>query len=333
MAPKTRKTVQKVKPAPVEEVPHPRVRKVSAKVLESMTDVSASTPSMKKKNPSSPSTSKRSSSSSSAAVSALSKKLKASNPIITEQDIVSAENGQELIELINGLVNTKQDETFAKYKSKVQNQLNNDHQVIQELNADLLQRQETINGLLQEIKQLKNEVRTYSSSNSASMTVDGSLDESKEFVYESPIRKKINKKIKNSDTLISQDQLSKELENIGFTLDMLELLTGLRIVNFEEDESKYFFDVKQSGSNGQDEIYINYQLVISKSFATTAEINYIPTFLEALENDDEDQEQVDNANLLKEILPDYLCENLSFPYDTLSQFYSKVNRAVNKRTK
>ncbi|KAK6453624.1 CSM1-like protein [Scheffersomyces xylosifermentans] len=344
MGPKTRKSVQKpvktsksTKETIIEEeliVPATRTRKLSAKVLENIIkpeDVrGASTPTQPKKRvPSSPSTSKRVASSGPIST-ALSKKLKASHPIITEQDILSSDNSQELVELINGLVNSKQDEIFTKYKNKVQTQLDNDHRLIQDLNTDLLQKESTIEKLKEEIEQLKK-------AKLAGPNRDISIDE-KESLYESPIRKKKTRKVEGSSgSKISPEQLTKEFENIGFTLDMLELLTGLRIVNFEEDDLKYYFDVKQSSSSTADEgIYINYQLVISKSFESTAEIRYIPTFLEALDSDyDEDEDDggdvVENAKSLRQILPEYLCENLSFPYNTLSQFYGKVSRALNKR--
>ncbi|CQB90078.1 Chromosome segregation protein Csm1/Pcs1 [Chlamydia trachomatis] len=72
---------------------------------------------------------------------------------------------------------------------------------------------------------------------------------------------------------------------------------------------------------------MHYQLVLASQ--PSPEINYIPTFLDALEG--EEVEDYENAKILQKILPDYLCENLSFPFDTLAQFYGKVNRALNKK--
>ena len=56
--------------------------------------------------------------------------------VVTEQDISNSDN-EQLVELINNLVNTKQDELFAKYKAKVESQLENDHQLIEDLQAEL----------------------------------------------------------------------------------------------------------------------------------------------------------------------------------------------------
>ncbi|ODV79535.1 uncharacterized protein CANTADRAFT_25507 [Suhomyces tanzawaensis NRRL Y-17324] len=283
------------------------------------------------------------------ASSSVSKKLK-SNPIVTEQDIIKSNNSQELVEFINSLVNTKQDEVFTKYQQKVQSQLESDHELIEELNSTVIEKQAIIDNLIKELEEAKKvKYPKLLSTNSTVLDINDT-NGTKDQVYQSPIRKKKVKRIDGMDTeessshLINQDQLSKELENIGFTLDMLELLTGLRITNFQEDGTRYYFDVKQtstSSNSSTESIFINYRLVISKTFESTAEINYIPTFLEALEDDFEQDEDdsileidlIRNANYLKRILPEYLCENLSFPYNTLSQFYGKVNRALNKRAR
>lgn len=185
-----------------------------------------------------------------------------------------------------------------------------DHKLIQELYAQLEQRDKPL------------------MSSKPDLSYQSPLSD---LTFQSPIRKKR----KTDSNAISQHQMTKELENIGFTLDMLELLTGVRVLNFQEDDHRYYFDVKQlSGDH-----HINYRLVVSKTFETTAEIHYVPTFLEALEEGyepDPDEsmvlsEIVANAQHLKNLLPDYLCENLSFPYNTLAQFYGKVSRALGKR--
>lgn len=230
--------------------------------------------------------------------------------IISEDDIASITDNQDLAHLVNSLVNTTQDELFSKYKAKVQAQMQADHKLIQELYAQLEQRDKPL------------------MSSKPDLSYQSPLSD---LTFQSPIRKKR----KTDSNAISQHQMTKELENIGFTLDMLELLTGVRVLNFQEDDHRYYFDVKQlSGDH-----HINYRLVVSKTFETTAEIHYVPTFLEALEEGyepDPDEsmvlsEIVANAQHLKNLLPDYLCENLSFPYNTLAQFYGKVSRALGKR--
>ena len=117
--------------------------------------------------------------------------------VVTEQDISNSDN-EQLVELINNLVNTKQDELFAKYKAKVESQLENDHQLIEDLQAELKAKDDRIDALLEELSSLKQ-------------------DPGMEFA--SPIRKKASGRL-------NQDELAKERENICFTLDMIELLTG-----------------------------------------------------------------------------------------------------------
>lgn len=244
------------------------------------------------------------------------------HPIVTEQDILAAHNNQQLVEFINSLTNTKQDQIFSKYQQKVQQQLDSDHELITSLSDQVSEKQTTIDHLLEEIRQLK-----------AAASKPNLLYQPKDIIYESPIRKK--KSPNGPAHLIGQDDLSRELENIGFTLDMVELLTGVRVTNFHEDDDQFYFEIKQKSVS--DLAFINYRLEISKSFEATAEISYVPTFLDALEKgykveDDSDEiHPIENARYLKSILPEYLCESLSFPYNTLAQFYGKISRALNKR--
>lgn len=243
---------------------------------------------------------------------------------ISEEDILTASSGNDLIGIIHQLTNTKQDELFRAYKKEAEKKLEQCKSTIKDLEKELERKQEIID-------------------KSANISSDAFLEtplknKKNSTMYISPIRKR--KSSEQGSSLISQDQLSKELETIGITLDMLELLTGLRIVNFEEDKSKLHFDVKQTSTSGGDsEISVEYRLVIGKNFTSTAEINYIPSFLEALdEASDESINMSDdgtrsNARILTKVLPDYLCDSLTFPYNTLSQFYSKMNRALNKASK
>lgn len=243
---------------------------------------------------------------------------------ISEEDILTARSGNELIGIIQQLTNTKQDELFKAYKKEAEKKLEQYKSTIKDLEKELERKQEIINK---------------SANTSSDAFLETPLKNKKNpTMYVSPIRKR--KSSEQDSSLISQDQLSKELETIGVTLDMLELLTGLRIVNFEEDKSKLHFDVKQTSTSGDDsEISVGYRLVIGKNFTSTAEINYIPSFLEALdEASDESMNMSDdgtrsNARILTKILPDYFCDSLTFPYNTLSQFYSKMNRALNKASK
>lgn len=128
--------------------------------------------------------------------------------------------------------------------------------------------------------------------------------------------------------MLQQEDLANELKTIGITLDMQELLTGVRITNYEDDRDKFYFDVKQTSTNidnDVDAVSVMYRLVIKKKFEQTAEVTYIPSFLREAKNDD--------ARRVSVHLPDYLKDNLIFPYNTLLQFYAKMSKALNKSAK
>ena len=250
---------------------------------------------------------------------------------ITEQDILSAQNNNDLMKIIHTLTNTKQDEIFTNYKKKSEVQLQQKNQLINDMQQELNNKQKIIDKLLEE-----------KPDNGLLQTPMKKARSELQNMYVSPIRRK--KTAKQEQEVINQDQLSKELETIGITLDRLELLTGLRIINYEEDDAKFHFDLKQTSTNGSGtELTIDYRLIISKEFTSTAEINYVPTFLNELEDNDSESDEIDvddetmdskrNAKMLLDLLPDYFCDNLTFPYNTLSQFYTKMNRALNKGAK
>lgn len=257
--------------------------------------------------------------------------LSSKSPSITEQDILSAQNNNDLMKIIHSLTNTKQDEIFAEYKNKTEIQLQENDRLINNLQEELNNQQKIIDKLMAE-----------KSDNILLQTPMKAKSQSQK-MYVSPIRRK--KTSKQEQEEINQDQLSKELETIGITLDMLELLTGLRIVHYEEDDSKFYFDVKQGSTNGNgSEVTMGYRLIIAKEFTSTAEINYVPTFINSLSDQDSDDdtnrlyegsinERERNSRMLLDILPEYFCDNLTFPYNTLSQFYTKINRALNKGSK
>lgn len=246
--------------------------------------------------------------------------------LLEESDVLKIQNNEELIDLINRLTNSTQDELFNDYKRKTEQQLKQSEQLVQEMNEELDRRQKIIDDLQ----------RKSATKPTAGTPVKDNRDKTEDIRYMSPIRRKTDPKL-GIDNRISKGELAKELENIGITLDMLELLTGLRIINYEEDENLFHFDIRQSSTRGTgDEITILYKLIIAKDFSDSAEINYVPTFLDALD-ESEDSMEVDefktreNAELLIKILPDYFCDKLTFPYNTLSQFYTKMNRSLTKR--
>lgn len=239
---------------------------------------------------------------------------------ITENDILSADDLQSLMKLINSLVTTQQDVIFEKYRQTSRVQMNHDSQVISSLREELRKKQTTIDTLQAQL--LTDRVRdadtTANSIPSSTPKKPGAPE-----LYESPIRKK-----SSSSLMIHQEDLANELKTIGLTLDMQELLTGVRITNYEEDRDKFYFDVKQTSTNidnDSEAVSVVYGLVIKKKFEQTAEVTYVPSFLQG--------EKSDDARKVSGHLPEYLKDNLIFPYNTLLQFYAKMSKALNKSAK
>lgn len=232
---------------------------------------------------------------------------------LSEEDILSAQSNEDLIRIIKRLTGSTQDEIFGKYKEKMAQMARQHESETQIMMDELKSKQQTIDYFMK----LK-----------GAPTAD--KDEMARKTYVSPLRQKPGT---GQEQLMNLELLSKEMDNIGTTLDMLELLTGLRIINFKEDEYTFHFDVKQTSTTGNsDELSIDYQLVIAKEVKATAEINYIPTFLETMSREPSSSSgnsEVD-LKLLVDSLPDYFCDNLTFPYNSLSLFYAKMNRSLNK---
>ncbi|ODV86815.1 hypothetical protein CANARDRAFT_191506, partial [[Candida] arabinofermentans NRRL YB-2248] len=117
----------------------------------------------------------------------------------------------------------------------------------------------------------------------------------------------------------SSTQVVKELDLFSTKLEIMELLTELSCIEYIENTDNLIFKMRQSGTTCS----LTYRLLISKSEVT--EIVYIPSI-------DDDAEDDDGENLLKlkKCLPDYLLDNLTFPSNTLYNFYNKLARSLNK---
>lgn len=250
---------------------------------------------------------------------------------ITEADILAANSPAKLTSLINSLVSTEQDDLFERYRQTTRLQLSNDSRLIAELRSELSVKQSTIDTLLSQIQKLQESIDDPAGT---ILPVNSTPQKGRKLdMYQSPIRKK------SSSLMVHQDDMENELKTIGITLDMLELLTGVRMINYEEDKERFYFDVKQTSTNMEhdvDSVSVEYKLVIKRKFEQAAEVTYVPAFLRNLKTVLKDPEQElknqDAARVAKH-LPDYLQENLIFPYNTLLQFYTKMNKALNKSTK
>lgn len=238
---------------------------------------------------------------------------------VTENDILAATTPQALMQLINGLVNTQQDAIFDKYRQTSRLQMSHDSLLISSLREEIGRKQATIDALQAQLLESGGAEGDLSSISVVSSTPRKQRTRE---LYQSPIRQK------SSSLMLQQEDLANELKTIGITLDMQELLTGVRITNYEDDRDKFYFDVKQTSTNidnDADAVSVTYRLVIKKKFEQTAEVTYIPSFLQG--------DKSEHARRVSAHLPDYLKDNLIFPYNTLLQFYAKMSKALNKSAK
>ncbi|GMM36424.1 Csm1 protein [Saccharomycopsis crataegensis] len=137
-----------------------------------------------------------------------------------------------------------------------------------------------------------------------------------------------------SNAIILNEKITeyqRTVEKHEIITDILESICGLRVDDVDDSDSNNLtFNCVQGGVNGE----ISYQLILSRTVVgdtpadsnitvdETVEMVYNPV----VENDDD-------AKKLKRVLPDYFFESLTFPVETLPQFYQKLSRALNKESK
>lgn len=244
---------------------------------------------------------------------------------LTEEDILSIDSTGKLYGVLKGLLRGSSDEMFDEYKKTAKERIQLLEEERDHLQNQLLVKQNTIDTLAMQIQELQ------SNASAPSVTPKKPLQQ----MYESPIRKK------SSAAMIRPGDMEEELKTISFTFDMLELLTGVRVINYEEDKEKFYFDIRQTDTAAELDrtpVAIEYRLVIKRRFDQTAEVTYIPVFLKnmmttAKASDDDQKVKNEHAKLVEANLPEYLRENLKFPFNTLLQFYAKLVRALNKSGK
>lgn len=93
-------------------------------------------------------------------------------------------------------------------------------------------------------------------------------------------------------------------------LNFLELLTGIKCDDFTEINEVFTFKIIQEGSKG---LKHTYSLIIDKS--DSENVTYYPIFTEESES-------------IKELLPKYLHNNITFPVATIRLFYQKVAQSL-----
>lgn len=252
---------------------------------------------------------------------------KETSEVVTEADILAADTLAKVVAFVNLLVGTQQ-QLFDRYKHTARLQMDADARLIAELRRELENKQTSVDALLALLQRVQDDADARRPASMASSTPQRGRAAAE--MYELPIRGR-------NASLLQQHELAGELKTIGVTLDMLELLTGVRIISYEEDRAKFYFDVKQlstTSDNDTDAVNVVYRLVIKRKFEQTAEVTYVPTFLHNLElaDDSSDSAHAD-ARAVAACLPEYLKDNLIFPYNTLLQFYAKMSKALNKGAK
>ncbi|KAM9939596.1 hypothetical protein OXX80_000917 [Metschnikowia pulcherrima] len=256
------------------------------------------------------------------------------NGVITEADIHAATTPAQVTALISSLVSTEQDVLFQQYREKAAEQEAKNSVIIADFASKLDEKQSTIDSLAHQIQELQNQLAEAEERLDAvdenSMALTTPQRRAGRRSYESPIRRK------PSDKKVHHSNVDDEFRTIAFTFDMLELLTGIRIVDYKVDQDNFLFDVKHSSTVSPREtetVTIEYQLSIQREFESCADVTYVPVFLECLSKRARDAEQEaknKDAAMVKNHLPAYLQQSLTFPYSALSQFYTKLSKALNQ---
>lgn len=252
---------------------------------------------------------------------------------VLEADILTAKSTGKLADYLSRLLTSDLENDFKEYRNVAHRLEEVSNEIISLLRLQLETKQETIDVLAQQLLELQNALAEQQDGSNSAPSLTPQRGRKAE-LYQSPIRKQ-----KTGAAMIPPDELAEELKTISFTLDMMELLTGVRIINYEDDKEKFYFDVKHTSTASEpnvDPISIEYRLVIRRKFEQTAEVTYIPVFLNDLSKRAKDAEQEaknHDARKVKPHLPEYLLDNLKFPYDTLLQFYTKVGKALSKSSK
>lgn len=122
--------------------------------------------------------------------------------------------------------------------------------------------------------------------------------------------------------LRTRSDVSNIIESHNAQMGFLELLTGTCSVAFYEDDQNITFTIKQTGTIGTH----YYKLIVSKPDELVKEIVYKPIWEEPAQFTGNWQE---NVILVKDNLPEYLLNELSFPSTTLKMFYNKINANLN----
>lgn len=116
-----------------------------------------------------------------------------------------------------------------------------------------------------------------------------------------------------TEELESRSQFSspvkKQNEDVFYSLDILEIMSGLKVTYFNDNGKELVYEMKSSGKD----LEIHYKLILAKD---GSEVTYIPIF--------------DGNEEAMKLLPEYFLDSFSFDFKNLPLFYNKVNKYINK---
>lgn len=111
------------------------------------------------------------------------------------------------------------------------------------------------------------------------------------------------------------------LDNLNIIKDFFAHLCNVTIHKFPiEDDTGLWFNISQR--NDSHSLTIDYKIGFVKNNVNKTEIIYIP-ILKKINSD--------QLIVLQKVLPDYMFETLSFPMESINQFYNKMNKCLNKK--
>lgn len=112
---------------------------------------------------------------------------------------------------------------------------------------------------------------------------------------------------------------AKQVENFEIVKDLFEHLCGVRVHKSYEDDTGLWFDASQGSKNG----IMDYKLGFIRSDSSPGtEVIYVPLLK---------QRSSEELRTLQKQIPGYMFDTLSFPLESLFQFYSKMARSLGKK--
>lgn len=185
--------------------------------------------------------------------------------------------------------------------------------ILQSKTEDLQKKsQETINYLTALNEELKSENRALKEQIAALSSTSHTIHSSFTSVQNTPT---LGSGLRRKSEILSEKDQEDDYNEMN--IDMTEQITGHRIISSQETDHDIVFRCFQVGSAGE----WKYTLTVDKS-GDSDDMLYIPGFQDG-------EWKVEEARL-NDVLPEYFFEEMKFPMGSLKQFYSKLNKCINK---